>query len=96
MNLRIIYQNDNGGVSIITPCPEIVEAFGIQAIAEKDVPPGKPYKIIDVAELPADRTFRGAWVVDEQLLDDGVGATHDTFDTAGANHTPQGEDDDQH
>jgi hypothetical protein len=27
----------------------------------KDIPEGKPYKIVDVADIPEDRTFRNAW-----------------------------------
>jgi hypothetical protein len=34
-------------------------------IAAKDVPEGKPYKIVDVADIPTDRTFRGAWEYQE-------------------------------
>lgn len=30
-------------------------------IAAKDVPEGKPFQIIDVADVPSDRTFRNAW-----------------------------------
>ncbi len=30
-------------------------------IAAKDVPAGKPYKIVDVSDIPEDRTFRAAW-----------------------------------
>lgn len=57
MNSRIIYPNDDGGISIIVPA-ESVEA------AMKDIPAGKPYKIIDAADIPADRTFRNAWTAD--------------------------------
>lgn len=32
-----------------------------------------PYKIIDVSELPADRSQRDLWTVDEADLTDGVG-----------------------
>jgi len=32
-----------------------------QWIAAKDVPTGKPFKILDVADIPTDRTFRNAW-----------------------------------
>jgi hypothetical protein len=59
MNQRIIYPNDEGGVSIIVPAPEC--GLTIEQIAAKDVPSGKPYKIIDVSEVPSDRTFRNAW-----------------------------------
>lgn len=34
-------------------------------IAEKDVPEGKTYKIVDVSEIPTDRTFRDAWEYQE-------------------------------
>lgn len=57
MNKRIIFPNDNGGVSIIIPT-ESVEA------AMKDIPSGKPYLIVDAADIPTDRTFRNAWTAD--------------------------------
>ena len=59
MNSRIIYPNDEGGVAVIIPAPEC--GLTIEQIAIKDVPAGKPYKIVDVSEIPSDRTFRGAW-----------------------------------
>jgi hypothetical protein len=59
MNERIIYSNDDGGVSIIIPAVEC--GLTIEEIAAKDVPEGKPYKIVDVADIPTDRTFRNAW-----------------------------------
>jgi len=61
MNSRIIYPNDDGGVSILIPAPEALETMTIEEIAAKDVPEGKPYKIVDVADIPTDRTFRNAW-----------------------------------
>lgn len=57
MNSRIIYPTDNGGVAVIIPT-ESVEA------AMKDIPSGKPYKIIDAADVPATRDFRDAWTAD--------------------------------
>jgi hypothetical protein len=59
MNQRIIYPNDDGGVSVIVPAAEC--GLTIEEIAAKDVPAGKPYKIVDVADIPSDRTFRAAW-----------------------------------
>jgi hypothetical protein len=58
MNSRIIYQTDEGGVAIIVPADC---GLSIEEIAAKDVPEGKLYKIIDVADIPSDRTFRNAW-----------------------------------
>ncbi len=80
MNQRIIYKNDDGGVSIIIPAPEALKRYGIQAIAEKDVPEGRPFKIIDASEIPDDRTFRAAWTVDESELTDGVGGSITSFE----------------
>jgi hypothetical protein len=72
MNLRIIYPTENG-VSIITPSPDC--EFPINEIARKDVPAGIPYKIIDVSEIPSDRTFRAAWESDFTNPDGyGIGA----------------------
>jgi hypothetical protein len=63
MNSRIIYPNDEGGVSIIVPSATC--GLTIEEIAAKDVPAGKPYKIVDVADIPTDRTFRNAWEYQE-------------------------------
>ena len=59
MNKRIIYPTDDGGVVILIPAIEC--GLTIEEIAAKDVPAGKPYKIVDVADIPSDRTFRNAW-----------------------------------
>ena len=61
MTQRIMYPNDEGGVSIVIPTPEALETMTIEEIAAKDVPAGKEYKIVDVSEIPEDRTFRNAW-----------------------------------
>jgi hypothetical protein len=73
MNQRIIYPNDEGGVSVIVPSPNC--GLTIEEIAAKDVPPivvrqngevvsstPRPYQIVDVSEVPSDRTWRNAWV----------------------------------
>jgi hypothetical protein len=87
MTKRIIYPNDDGGVSIIIPTVEC--GLTIEELAAKDIPPivryegtgvfekdedtgemyetqreiqePRPYKILDVADIPTDRTFRNAW-----------------------------------
>ena len=79
MEQRIIFPNDRGGVAVIIPAPECLLTHTIQEIAEKDVPAGKPYKIVDVADIPSDRTFRNAWTVNEADLTDGVGAESNEF-----------------
>lgn len=59
MDKRIIYQTEDGGVAIIVPSPDC--GLTIEQIAAKDVPAGKAYKIVDVSDIPTDRTFRNAW-----------------------------------
>jgi hypothetical protein len=71
---RIIYQNSEGGVSVIIPT-ESVE------LALKDVPQGVAYEIVEDDAIPADRTFRGAWVANgaavEVDLDQAKSIGHD-------------------
>lgn len=61
MNQRIVYNNDEGGISIIIPTAEWLAEHTIEELAAKDVPAGKDYHIVDVSEIPSDRTFRNAW-----------------------------------
>ena len=58
-NPRIIYPTPEGGVAIIVPAPDC--GLTIEEIAAKDVPAGVPFRIVDSADIPADRTFRNAW-----------------------------------
>jgi hypothetical protein len=76
---RIIYLQDNGVVAVIIPTPEALEQHGIQAIATKEVPAGKPFKIVDAVEIPSDRSDRDAWTVDEADLTDGIGGESHEF-----------------
>ena len=100
MDKRIIYPNDEGGVTVLILAPDarrqvlvsdaVYEPVIVPAteefaepeeqrivqeavyrdetddefaawVAAKDVPEGKPFKIVDVADVPSDRTFRNAW-----------------------------------
>ena len=74
---RIIYQNDAGGVAVIIPCDC---GMTIEQIARKDVPAGKPFKIVDASTIPTDRSERDAWTVDEADLTDGIGGDSNEFD----------------
>ena len=82
MTQVILYKQDNGIAAIVRPTAEALALYGIEAIAAKDVPAGKPYKIIDASELPTDRSQRNAWTVDDAALTDGVGAESNTFPEA--------------
>ena len=61
MTQRIIYQTDEGGVAVIVPSPEYLLTHTIEDCAAKDVPAGTPFKIVEAADIPSDRTFRNAW-----------------------------------
>lgn len=54
----IIYPNDGGGVALVFPTPEFSDQ--IEAVAAKDVPAGKPWRIVDTDDLP-DRATRNLW-----------------------------------
>jgi len=62
-NQRIIFPNDEGGVSIVVPAPD--NGLTMEQLAAKTVPSGKPFQIVDVADIPSDRTFRNAWTFEE-------------------------------
>lgn len=78
MSQVIIYNQDNGNVAVVFPSPEALAQYGIMAIALKDVPAGKPFAIIDSADLPTGIP-QEAWTVDEADLTDGVGAESNEF-----------------
>ena len=69
---RILYRQDNGIVAVISPANNT--SLTIEEIAAKDVPTGYKYKIVDVGDIPTDRSFRDAWTVSESDLTDGVGS----------------------
>jgi hypothetical protein len=75
----IIYKEDNGRLAIISPAPEYVISHGLDLIAQKDVPAGKPYKIVDASVIPPDGPSRDAWTCDDADLTDGVGAEWNLF-----------------
>lgn len=73
MSQVIIYPNDEGALSVVFPAAEC--GLPIEEIAKKDVPTGKPYRIIDSAILPQDNMFFNAWEADFSNSD-GVGADY--------------------
>jgi len=70
--MRIIYKTPENTVSVITPSPNW--SGSLEELAQKDVPTGLKYKIVENSVIPSDRSFRNAWEVDEKDLTDGVGA----------------------
>ena len=56
---------------IVCPSPEWTRTM--QELAQKVVPSGLKYKIVEDSVIPTDQTFSDAWEVDEDDLTDGVG-----------------------
>ena len=60
---RFIYQNDEGGISIVVPadnCP-----LTLDQIKAKDCHAGKTVYTVDKSAIPTDRSFRDAWTYTE-------------------------------
>jgi hypothetical protein len=64
---KIIYPTLEDGVAVIVPSAEYLAGHSIEELAEKDVPDGKPYKIVEDSDIPSDRTFRNAWENYEEI-----------------------------
>lgn len=73
MSKVVIYRQANGVAAVFYPSADAVVALGLDVVAKMAVPAGLPYKIIDSDSLPADRSARAAWEIDDAELTDGVG-----------------------
>ena len=77
MSKVIIYNQDNGIPAIVMPSPEALESHSIIEIAIKDVPAGKPFKIVESSDLPD--APQETWVVNNADLTDGIGGEGNEF-----------------
>ena len=67
--MRIIYLNDSAGLTVLIPAPKFLaqlkemetEEEKLIHIANKDLPTGTKYEIVEDNYPPSDRTFRNAW-----------------------------------
>ena len=78
MTQVIIYNQDDGIPAVVIPTQEALGKYGIVAVAIKDVPAGKPFKILDAGDLPD--APQEAWTVDDADLTDGIGGQSNEFD----------------
>lgn len=74
----IIYNQNNGIPAVVMPSQEALAFYSIMEIAIKDVPAGKPFRIMDVSELPQDAP-QEAWIVNDADLTDGIGGESNEF-----------------
>ena len=77
---RIIFKNKDNSIGVITPSQEAMSKYTLVQIANKDVPVGLPYKIVNTSDVPSDRTFRNAWELAEDTVFDGVGSISNEFE----------------
>lgn len=59
---RLIYENDEGGISIVCPIDEISSLDEIKQVA---CPEGKTVYTVNTSDVPTDRSFRNAWTYTE-------------------------------
>ena len=63
----IIYNDPETGILVeMFPClhelnPATKKPFTVQEVADKDVPDGVPYSIVEDSAIPTDQSFRDAW-----------------------------------
>ena len=80
--MKIIFEKVPGTLSVKTATPEYLSSFSSEwsekdiliDVANKQVPSGVKYKIIEDTDLPSDRDFRNAWEWDFTTDFDGVGS----------------------
>ena len=78
--MKIVFKNQDNSIGIITPTSEALTFVTIEQIAEKDVPLGLPYWIVDESVIPTDRTARNQWRLDgTQGEPDGYGGESSEF-----------------
>lgn len=75
----IIFRNNDGSVGLIIPTKTALEKYSIYQIADKDVPTGLKYKVIESSMIP-DITFRDAWSLPVDFSYDGVGNKTNEFE----------------
>ena len=79
MTQRVVYKTLDGNVEVIVPSPNALKLHTIDEIAQKDVPSGLSYKIVQESDIPTERTFRDAWDIADSELTDGTGASSPMF-----------------
>lgn len=77
--MKIIFKNTDNSIGVITPSAEVLGKYTMKQIADKDVPSGLQYVIVEDDAVPTDRTFRNAWELPEDTKFDGIGSDSYVF-----------------
>lgn len=72
----LIYKQE--GNLCITHFVDSLDIEGVHEQAQKMLPFGMLYRVGTIDEIPQDRTFRGAWEIEDSDLNDGIGGETNT------------------
>ena len=75
----IIFKNKDNTFSILVPTQEILQIATIEQVAEKDVPAGCPYWIIDSSELSQDIPVEVIYIDENEFPPHGYGGESNEF-----------------
>lgn len=79
MESIIVYLDADNLAALLIPTPEALSRYTIEEIAEKDVPNGRPYKIVRKSAVPTGWSSSSAWFSTIRTLASGVGGPADVF-----------------
>ena len=75
----VIFKNTDDTFSLLIPTQEALQFATIEQIAEKDVPAGCPYWIVDASELPADIPVEAIYIDENETPPNGYGGESNEF-----------------
>jgi len=64
--MKLIYQNDEGGISIVTFAPN--SKLSPEEQIARSVPAGKSFEWVEESDIPADRSNRDCWVLENKKV----------------------------
>ena len=75
----VIYKNHDGNFCVLYPTQEALQFATIEQIAEKDVPAGCPYWIVDASLLPANIPVEAIYIDENETPPNGYGGESNEF-----------------
>jgi len=75
---RLIYSNPDGGVSVVIPAHDFGGSMNDLALS-LNLPEDTAFAVVDETDIPADRTFRGAWRLGDHGINQDIEAAKDIW-----------------
>ena len=79
MAKAVVYLDADNQPALLIPSNEALSRYTIEEIAEKDIPEGLSYKVIDTRHLPSGWHGDSSWFNTIRSYGTGVGGTADVF-----------------